>query len=121
MYNCPLSEHWHTALHCSPWVSLSYLFVVINIEPAPFFFQLPCAAVTSTAHRDYSVEAGNGEKQTHRYQLRQNITYYDCEHAPKTIPDAQQLNADHIFVLYDRDEQVIRYATINRIGPARGE
>ncbi|XP_055496382.1 uncharacterized protein nid2a isoform X6 [Leucoraja erinacea] len=92
----------------------------IQIQPYEELLYRSTSAVTSTAHRDYSVEAGNGEKQTHRYQLRQNITYYDCEHAPKTIPDAQQLNADHIFVLYDRDEQVIRYATINRIGPARG-
>ncbi|XP_032883216.1 nidogen-2 isoform X30 [Amblyraja radiata] len=92
----------------------------IQIQPYEELLYRSTSAVTSTANRDYSVEAGNGEKQTHRYQLRQNITYYDCEHAPKTIPDAQQLNADHIFVLYDRNEQVIRYATINRIGPARG-
>ncbi|XP_078262824.1 uncharacterized protein nid2a isoform X2 [Rhinoraja longicauda] len=92
----------------------------IQVQPYEELLYRSTSAVTSTAYRDYSVEAGNGEKQTLRYQLKQNITYYDCEHAQKTIPDAQQLNADHIFVLYDRNEQVVRYATINRIGPARG-
>ncbi|XP_078418707.1 uncharacterized protein nid2a isoform X5 [Cetorhinus maximus] len=91
----------------------------VQIQPYDELYHRSSSAMTSTAYREYSVESRNGETQTLRYQLRQNITYYDCEHAPRTIPATQQLNANHIFVLYDQSEQVVRYAMINQIGPAR--
>ncbi|XP_067847730.1 nidogen-2 [Heptranchias perlo] len=91
----------------------------VQIQPYDELYHRSSSAMTSTAYREYSVESGNGETQTLRYQLRQNITYYDCEHAPRTIPATQQLNADRVFVLYDQNEQVVRYAMINQIGPAR--
>uniref|UniRef100_UPI00398F2778 uncharacterized protein nid2a isoform X2 n=1 Tax=Pristiophorus japonicus TaxID=55135 RepID=UPI00398F2778 len=91
----------------------------VQIQPYDELYHRSSSAMTSTAYREYSVESGNGETQTLRYQLRQNITYYDCEHAPRTMPATQQLNADRIFVLYDQSEQVVRYAMINQIGPAR--
>ncbi|XP_072345860.1 uncharacterized protein nid2a isoform X9 [Scyliorhinus torazame] len=92
----------------------------VQIQPYNELYHHSSSAMTSTAYREYSVESRNGETQTLRFQLRQNITYYDCEHAPRTIPSTQQLNADRIFVLYDQNEQVVRYAMINQIGPARG-
>ncbi|XP_038634628.1 uncharacterized protein nid2a isoform X4 [Scyliorhinus canicula] len=92
----------------------------VQIQPYNELYHHSSSAMTSTAYREYSVESRNGETQTLRFQLRQNITYYDCEHAPRTIPSTQQLNADRIFVLYDQSEQVVRYAMINQIGPARG-
>ncbi|XP_067895206.1 uncharacterized protein nid2a isoform X2 [Heterodontus francisci] len=91
----------------------------VQIQPYDELYHRSNSAMTSTAYREYTVESRNGETQTLQYQLRQNITYYDCEHAPRTIPATQQLNADRIFVLYDQNEQVVRYAMINQIGPAR--
>ncbi|XP_078090061.1 uncharacterized protein nid2a [Mustelus asterias] len=91
----------------------------VQIQPYDELYHRSSSAMTSSAYREYTVESPNGETQTLRYQLRQNITYYDCEHSPQTIPSTQQLNANRIFVLYDRSEQVVRYAMINQIGPAR--
>ncbi|XP_069773131.1 nidogen-2 isoform X2 [Narcine bancroftii] len=91
----------------------------IHMQPYDELYYRSSSAITSTAYRDYSVVSGNGEVQTLRYHLRQNITYYDCEHAPKAIPDPQNLTAERIFVLYDWSEQVVRYAMINQIGPVR--
>ncbi|XP_043553581.1 uncharacterized protein nid2a isoform X6 [Chiloscyllium plagiosum] len=92
----------------------------VQIQPYDELYYRSSSAITSTTYREYSVETRNGGTQTLRYQLRQNITYYDCEHAPRTIPASQQLNVDRIFVLYDESEKVVRYAMINQIGAARG-
>ncbi|XP_062904848.1 nidogen-2 isoform X5 [Mobula hypostoma] len=91
----------------------------VHIQPYNEVYYRSSSAITSTAYRDYSVESTNGETQRLRYQLKQNITYYDCEHAPKTIPAAQQLNAERILVLYNQSEQVVRYGMISQIGPVR--
>ncbi|XP_072895083.1 nidogen-2 [Hemitrygon akajei] len=91
----------------------------VQVQPYNEVYYRSSSAITSTAYRDYSVESGNGETQRLRYQLKQNITYYDCEHAPKTIPEAQQLDAERIFVLYNQSEQVVRYGMISQIGPVR--
>ncbi|XP_072125175.1 nidogen-2 isoform X11 [Mobula birostris] len=91
----------------------------VHIQPYNEVYYRSSSAITSTAYRDCSVESTNGETQRLRYQLKQNITYYDCEHAPKTIPAAQQLNAERILVLYNQSEQVVRYGMISQIGPVR--
>ncbi|XP_060685148.1 uncharacterized protein nid2a isoform X3 [Hemiscyllium ocellatum] len=92
----------------------------VQIQPYDELYHRSSSAITSTTYREYSVETRDGRTQTLRYQLRQNITYYDCEHAPRTTPASQQLNVDRIFVLYDESEKVVRYAMINQIGAARG-
>ncbi|XP_059814006.1 nidogen-2 isoform X2 [Hypanus sabinus] len=91
----------------------------VQVQPYNEVYYRSSSAITSTTYREYSVESGNGETQRLRYQLKQNITYYDCEHAPKTIPEAQQLDAERIFVLYNQNEQVVRYGMISQIGPVR--
>ncbi|XP_048455802.1 uncharacterized protein nid2a isoform X1 [Rhincodon typus] len=92
----------------------------VQIQPYDELYHRSSSAITSATNREYSVETRSGETRTLQYQLRQNITYYDCEHAPRSIPASQQLNVDRIFVLYNESEKVVRYAMINQIGPARG-
>uniref|UniRef100_A0A8D0CEC1 Nidogen 2 n=1 Tax=Scleropages formosus TaxID=113540 RepID=A0A8D0CEC1_SCLFO len=58
-------------------------------------------------------------KQTYSYQLRQNITYRDCRHGPRTSPESQQLSMERIFIMYDKEERILRYAITNKIGPLR--
>lgn len=59
---------------------------------------------------------------TGAYQWRQTISFDECIHddSPSSAPATQQLSVDSVFVLYNRDEQILRYAMSNSIGPISG-
>lgn len=59
---------------------------------------------------------------TGAYQWRQTISFDECIHDESLHAAAatQQLSVDSVFVLYNRDEQILRYAMSNSIGPISG-
>lgn len=59
---------------------------------------------------------------TGAYQWRQTISFDECIHDDSlhAASATQQLSVDSIFVLYNRDEQILRYAMSNSIGPISG-
>lgn len=66
---------------------------------------------------------GAAPSHTHVYQWRQTITFQECVHddSRPALPSTQQLSVDSVFVLYNREERILRYALSNSIGPVRGK
>uniref|UniRef100_A0A8C4SRN2 Nidogen 2 n=1 Tax=Erpetoichthys calabaricus TaxID=27687 RepID=A0A8C4SRN2_ERPCA len=93
----------------------------VQIEPFKEIYHYHPSVVTSTSTQEYKVISAGGHSETFSYRISQNISYYECRHAPKTVPNAQQLRLERVFVLYSKDEQVLRYAITNQIGPVGGD
>ncbi|XP_012586305.1 PREDICTED: nidogen-1 [Condylura cristata] len=80
------------------------------------------AVVTSSSTRQYSVtEPEASDATVHTYQWRQTISFQECAHDPArpAPPRTQQLSVDSVFVLYNREERILRYALSNAVGPVR--
>ncbi|MEE6507752.1 hypothetical protein FKM82_029942 [Ascaphus truei] len=92
---------------------------VVHIEPYTELYQTSSSVITSSSIREYTVEFPEEGSETFTYQWKQTITFKECVHdnvAP-TVPATQQLSADRVFVLYNKDEQILRFASSNSIGP----
>ncbi|XP_029454190.1 nidogen-2 [Rhinatrema bivittatum] len=89
----------------------------VKVSPYNEVYHYSSSVVTSKAYREYSVSSSSGETQKFTYRLRQNITYQDCSHARSVLPGSQKLSVDRVFVLYNKDEKILRYAMTNHIGP----
>lgn len=82
--------------------------------------------ITSSSSREYTVTEperdGVAATYTGAYQWRQTISFDECIHddSQHSAPATQQLSVDSVFVLYNRDEQILRYAMSNSIGPISG-
>lgn len=83
--------------------------------------------ITSSSTRKYTVTEptrdGAAPAGIHTYQWRQTITFQECVHDSSRLapPSTQQLSVDSVFVLYNQEERILRYALSNSIGPVRGE
>ncbi|XP_032097924.1 nidogen-1 [Sapajus apella] len=96
------------------------------------FVSLPCplcpshsAVITSSSTREYTVTEperdGAAPSRIYTYQWRQTITFQECVHddSRRALPSTQQLSVDSVFVLYNQEERILRYALSNSIGPVR--
>ncbi|KAG7466181.1 hypothetical protein MATL_G00162000 [Megalops atlanticus] len=93
----------------------------VQIEPYKETYHYYPSVVTSNSVREYTVVSAESGSETLSYQLRQNITYRDCRHGPRTSPDTQQLYMERAFVMYVKEERILRYAITNKIGPIGAE
>ncbi|KAJ8411886.1 hypothetical protein AAFF_G00155240 [Aldrovandia affinis] len=93
----------------------------VQIEPYKETYQYYPSVVTSTSVREYTVVSAESGSEAFSYQLHQNVTYRDCRHGPRTSPDTQQLQMERTFVMYVKEEHILRYAITNKIGPVGGE
>ena len=93
----------------------------------PCLVSLLPAVITSSSTREYTVTEptrdGAAPSSIHTYQWRQTITFQECVHDRSRLapPSTQQLSVDSVFVLYNQEERILRYALSNSIGPVRGE
>uniref|UniRef100_A0A803SR35 Nidogen 1 n=1 Tax=Anolis carolinensis TaxID=28377 RepID=A0A803SR35_ANOCA len=95
----------------------------VHIEPYTELYHSSSSVITSSSTREYTVtepeRGGTSPTYTVPYQWRQTISFdeciYDDSHHP--VSATQQLSVDSIFVLYNTDEQILRYAMSNSIGP----
>lgn len=56
------------------------------------------------------------------FQLKQNITYRDCRHDSRAAPlETLQITMERVFVMYVKEERILRYAITNKISPVGGE
>ncbi|XP_058612238.1 nidogen-2 [Onychostoma macrolepis] len=76
--------------------------------------------VTSSSLREYMVVSENGGSETFSYMLHQNVSFRSCEHSPWTTPDFQQVNVEHLMVMFT-EGTTLRYAITNKVGPVGGE
>ncbi|KAK1158759.1 nidogen-2-like [Acipenser oxyrinchus oxyrinchus] len=91
----------------------------VQMEPYKELYQYLPSVVKSSSLREYTVLSVGSGSQTFSYQLSQNVTYRDCRHGHRSLPDTQQLSVERVFMLYNKEEQVLRYALTNQIGPVR--
>nr|XP_060609844.1 nidogen-1 [Anolis sagrei ordinatus] len=98
----------------------------VHIEPYTELYHSSSSVITSSSTREYTVtepeRGGTSPTYTVPYQWRQTISFDECIHDDSHHPVSatQQLSVDSIFVLYNTDEQILRYAMSNSIGPIDG-
>uniref|UniRef100_A0A673CC44 Nidogen 1b n=1 Tax=Sphaeramia orbicularis TaxID=375764 RepID=A0A673CC44_9TELE len=90
----------------------------VQINPYKEIYQYDQNLITSSSNRDYTITSPTGDLQTQSYQWRQTISFQSCpqDDASRTVPPTQQLSVDQIFVMFDTDNRLIRYAMSNKIG-----
>uniref|UniRef100_A0A3Q0SFY4 Nidogen 1 n=1 Tax=Amphilophus citrinellus TaxID=61819 RepID=A0A3Q0SFY4_AMPCI len=93
----------------------------VQIDPYKEIYHYDKNLITSSSSRNYTVTSPDGNVQTRRCQWRQTITFQSCPHDESEWAGAalttQQLSVDQIFVMFDADNHLIRYAMSNKIGP----
>uniref|UniRef100_A0A3Q4GVY4 Nidogen 1b n=1 Tax=Neolamprologus brichardi TaxID=32507 RepID=A0A3Q4GVY4_NEOBR len=95
----------------------------VQIEPYKEIYQYNRNFIISSSSRNYTITSPDGDVQTRSYQWRQTIVFQTCPYdeagwAGATLT-TQQLSVDQIFVMFDANNHLIRYAMSNKIGPIR--
>lgn len=76
---------------------------------------------TSNSVREFTVVSPDGGSESFSFQLKQNITYRDCRHDSRVPPlETQQITMERVFVMYVKEERILRYAITNKISPVGG-
>ncbi|XP_004413887.1 PREDICTED: nidogen-1 [Odobenus rosmarus divergens] len=97
----------------------------VHIEPYTELYHYSRGVITSSSMREYTVmepeQDGAAPSNIYTYQWRQTITFQECAHdtSRPALPSTQQLSVDSVFVLYNQEEKILRYALSNSIGPVR--
>uniref|UniRef100_A0A2K5QBX3 Nidogen 1 n=1 Tax=Cebus imitator TaxID=2715852 RepID=A0A2K5QBX3_CEBIM len=97
----------------------------VHIEPYTELYHYSSSVITSSSTREYTVTEperdGAAPSRIYTYQWRQTITFQECVHddSRRALPSTQQLSVDSVFVLYNQEERILRYALSNSIGPVR--
>uniref|UniRef100_A0A8C7RS93 Nidogen 2 n=1 Tax=Oncorhynchus mykiss TaxID=8022 RepID=A0A8C7RS93_ONCMY len=89
----------------------------VQMEPYKETYQYYPSVVRSTSVREFTVVSAERGSETFTFQLHQNITYHDCRYGPRAGPETLQLTTERVFVMYVKDENILRYAITNKISP----
>uniref|UniRef100_H2LFX1 Nidogen 2 n=1 Tax=Oryzias latipes TaxID=8090 RepID=H2LFX1_ORYLA len=90
----------------------------ITVEPFKETYQYYPSVVTSTSAREIKVVSASRGAESYSLNLKQNITYRECRHDNRASnPETLQITMERVFVMYDKDERILRYAVTNKIGP----
>ncbi|KAK7901950.1 hypothetical protein WMY93_018719 [Mugilogobius chulae] len=94
----------------------------VQVEPYSEIYQYSNNLITSSTTRDYKVTHPDGRAETRSYQWRQTITFQSCQHGDpmKDVKPSQMLRVEQIFVMYDANNELTRFAMSNKIGDVNG-
>lgn len=94
----------------------------VQIDPYSEIYQYSNNLITSSSNRDYVVSFPDGTTETRTYQWRQTITFQSCQHdeSLRDMKPTQMLSVDQVFVMYDANNELIRFAMSNKIGDTNG-
>uniref|UniRef100_A0A669C1B0 Nidogen 2 n=1 Tax=Oreochromis niloticus TaxID=8128 RepID=A0A669C1B0_ORENI len=93
----------------------------VTMEPFKETYQYYPSVATSTSIREYSVVTADRGSESFSFQLKQNITYRDCPHNNQAAtPETLQILMERVFVMFVKEERILRYAITNKISPVRG-
>ncbi|XP_062270701.1 nidogen-2 [Scomber scombrus] len=90
----------------------------VTMEPFKETYQYYPSVATSTSVREFLVVSAERGSESFSFQLKQNITYRDCRHdnhAPTV--ETLQITMERVFVMYVKEERILRYAITNKISP----
>ncbi|KAA8584008.1 nidogen-1 [Etheostoma spectabile] len=94
----------------------------VQIDPYSEIYQYSNNLITSSSTREYKVSSPDGAPDTRTFQWRQTITFQSCQHGEslKDMKPTQMLSVDQVFVMYDANNNLIRFAMSNKIGDING-
>ncbi|XP_034043534.1 nidogen-1-like [Thalassophryne amazonica] len=94
----------------------------VHVGPYTEIYQYSSNLITSSSTRTCTVTTPEGDVLTRNYQWRQTITFHSCLHDDiiRMAPPTQLLSVDHVFVTFEEENELIRYATRNKIGSVNG-
>lgn len=94
----------------------------VQIDPYSEIYQYGNNLITSSSTRDYVVSLPDGSIETRSFQWRQTITFQSCQYGEslRDMKPTQMLSVDQVFVLYDANNELIRFAMSNKIGDING-
>uniref|UniRef100_A0A7N8X1R9 Nidogen 1a n=1 Tax=Mastacembelus armatus TaxID=205130 RepID=A0A7N8X1R9_9TELE len=95
----------------------------VQINPYTELYQYSNNLITSSSTRDYVVSLPDDSTDTRSYQWRQSITFQSCQHdePSRDVKPTQMLSVDQVFVMFDPENELIRFAMSNKIGDVNGE
>uniref|UniRef100_A0A665TBV2 Nidogen 2a (osteonidogen) n=1 Tax=Echeneis naucrates TaxID=173247 RepID=A0A665TBV2_ECHNA len=119
-----LDDHHHLTVNTVVSGSVPFLppGAEITIDPFKETYQYYPSVATSTSVREFSVVSAERGSESFSFQLKQNITYRDCRHDNRAAaPETLQITMERVFVMYVKEERILRYAITNKISPVGGE
>ncbi|XP_039997909.1 nidogen-2 isoform X5 [Xiphias gladius] len=94
----------------------------VTMDPFKETYQYYPSVATSNSVREFSVLSADQGSESFSFQLKQNITYRDCRHDNRaTALETLQITMERVFVMYVKEERILRYAITNKIGPLGAE
>ncbi|XP_029371675.1 nidogen-2 isoform X2 [Echeneis naucrates] len=115
-----LDDHHHLTVNTVVSGSVPFLppGAEITIDPFKETYQYYPSVATSTSVREFSVVSAERGSESFSFQLKQNITYRDCRHDNRAAaPETLQITMERVFVMYVKEERILRYAITNKISP----
>ncbi|XP_023185227.1 nidogen-2 isoform X3 [Xiphophorus maculatus] len=90
----------------------------VTMKPFKETYQYYPSVATSSSVREFSVGLPEKASESYTFHLKQNITYRDCRHGNQAAtPETLQINMERVFVMYVKEERILRYAITNKISP----
>ncbi|XP_027866979.1 nidogen-2 isoform X4 [Xiphophorus couchianus] len=90
----------------------------VTMKPFKETYQYYPSVATSSSVREFSVGLPEKASESYTFHLKQNITYRDCRHGNlAATPETLQINMERVFVMYVKEERILRYAITNKISP----
>lgn len=79
--------------------------------------------ITSSSHQDFTITSPDGTIQNRTSRWSQQIVFQSCplDELVQVAPPTQQLSVDQIFVMFDPENELIRYAMTTKMGSTHGE
>ncbi|XP_075905464.1 nidogen-2 isoform X12 [Nelusetta ayraudi] len=115
-----LDDHNHLTVDTALSGSVPFLPPGAEVAMDPFkeTYQYYPSVATSTSVREFTVRSAEHGSESFSFQLKQNITYRDCRHDSRSAgPETLQVNVERAFVMYVKEERILRYAITNKISP----
>ncbi|XP_061909994.1 nidogen-2 [Entelurus aequoreus] len=115
-----LDDHNHLTVDTMLNGSVPFLPPGAEVTMDPFketYHYYPSVA-TSTSVREFTVVSPDKGSESFSFQMKQNITYRDCRHDSRAPPvETLQITMERVFVMYVKEERILRYAITNKISP----
>ncbi|TNM94233.1 hypothetical protein fugu_002409 [Takifugu bimaculatus] len=90
----------------------------ISMDPFKETYQYYPSLATSSSVREFTVDSADRGLESFSFQLKQNISFQDCRHDNRAPAlETLQVIMERVFVMYVKEERILRYAITNKISP----
>uniref|UniRef100_H3CGM1 Nidogen 1 n=1 Tax=Tetraodon nigroviridis TaxID=99883 RepID=H3CGM1_TETNG len=119
-----LDQHGHLVLHTHLEGRLPAVPPGSSVQISPYqeVYRYHRSLISSSSSRGFTITHPDGTVQNRTCQWHQNIVFESCPHDDHAhvAPPTQQLSVDQIFVMFDPENELIRFAMSTRTGPVQG-